>query len=127
MGQELVAEAFAGGCALDDACDVDEAEGGGDDLLGFDEGLDDVEAGVGDGDHADVGLDGGKGVVCGEDVGLGEGVEEGALADVGEPDDTSFHVSVLERVPSGRGEGVDGRSAEGVIEGWRSRGGKSRD
>ena len=42
---------------------------------------------VGDADHADVRLDGGERVVRREDVVLGQGVEEGRLARVGETDD----------------------------------------
>ena len=43
---------------------------------------------VGHADHADVGLDGGERVVRREHVVLGQGVEEGRLARVGESDDS---------------------------------------
>jgi hypothetical protein len=42
---------------------------------------------VGHGDHADVGLDGGERVVRRLGAGGADGVEEGGLADVGQPDD----------------------------------------
>ena len=47
-----------------------------------------LEPGVGDGDDAGVWLDRGKGVVRGEHPGVGECVEEGGLADVGQTDDS---------------------------------------
>jgi hypothetical protein len=46
-----------------------------------------VEARVGHFHHADVRVDGAEGVVGGLGLGGGEGVEERALADVGEADD----------------------------------------
>ena len=45
---------------------------------------------VRDGDDADVGLDGGERVVRRQRPGRGEGVEDGALADVGQTDDSDF-------------------------------------
>ncbi len=39
-------------------------------------------------DHADVGFDGGEGVVRREDVVVGEGIEQRGLAHVGKSDDT---------------------------------------
>jgi hypothetical protein len=45
---------------------------------------------VGHFDDADVGLDGAEGVVLGGDAGLGEGVEEGRFADVGQADDAAL-------------------------------------
>ena len=63
--EELVAEAFAFACAFDDARDVDELHGGGDDGVGLDVFDDAVEAGVGDGDHADIRVDGAERVVGG--------------------------------------------------------------
>jgi len=46
-----------------------------------------LETGVRHSDHAHVRLDGGEGIVGGQHVVAGEGVEEGRLADVGQPDD----------------------------------------
>ena len=42
------------------------------------------------GDDADVGLDGGKRVIRGQRAGGGQRVKEGALADVGQADDSDF-------------------------------------
>jgi hypothetical protein len=91
VGEELVAQALARACPPDDAGDVYDPQGGGDDLLGLDELVDDGQAFVGDGHDPDIGLDGGEGVVGGQRPGGGEGVEDGALADVREPDDSCFH------------------------------------
>jgi hypothetical protein len=41
-------------------------------------------------DDADVRLDGAERVVLGGDAGLGQGVEEGGFADVGQADDAAF-------------------------------------
>src|SRR5205814_6928681 len=90
MGQELVPESLARARTTNDARDVNDPQGGWNDFLGLDELIDRVQAGVGDGDDADVGLDGGEWVVRGEGAGGGEGVEEGALADVGKADDSDF-------------------------------------
>jgi len=91
VGEEFVSHAFALRGAGDEAGDVDEAECGGDDLFGGDELVDGVEARVWDLDDADVWLDGGEGIVCGEGAGGGECVEECGLADVGQADDAGFH------------------------------------
>ena len=47
-----------------------------------------VEAGVGDADHADVRLDRGERVVGRQHVVLGQGVEQGRLADIRQTDDS---------------------------------------
>ena len=49
-----------------------------------------VEALIGHGDDAGVGVDGAEGVVGGLGLGRGEGVEDGALADVGQADDSAI-------------------------------------
>jgi len=63
--EELVAEAFTLAGAFDDAGDVDELHGGGDDGVGLDHGDDAIHAVVGEGHDADVGIDGAKRVVRG--------------------------------------------------------------
>ena len=77
VAEELVAEAFALAGAFDEAGDVDELHGGGDEGLGLDECGDLVEALVGHGDDAGVGVDGAEGIVGGLRLGRGEGVEDG--------------------------------------------------
>src|SRR5690606_31486172 len=54
VGQELVAQPLTAAGPADDTGDVDDADGGGDDLFTLDELLDDVEPLVGNGDNADV-------------------------------------------------------------------------
>jgi 2-polyprenyl-6-methoxyphenol hydroxylase-like FAD-dependent oxidoreductase len=51
-----------------------------------------VQPRVGQLDHADVGLDGAERVVLGGDAGLGQGVEEGGLADVGQAHDAALRL-----------------------------------
>ena len=91
VAQELVAQAFALAGAADDAGDVHQTDDGGDDLLALDELLERGQPGVRHGDHADVRLDGAEGVVGRLDPRRREGVEERALSDVRETDDSCFH------------------------------------
>ena len=89
VGEELVAEPLALRRAADEPGDVHELDRRGDDGRRLDYLCQRFEPLVGDGDDADVGLDGGEGVVGGERRRLrGERVEECGLADVREPDDT---------------------------------------
>ena len=48
-----------------------------------------VEALIGHGDDAGVGVDGAEGIVGGLRLGRGEGVEDGGFADVGQADDSA--------------------------------------
>ena len=64
VSEELVTETFALGSAFDQAGDVDELHGGGDEGFWLDELGDFGEAGVGDGDDSSVGVDGAEGIVC---------------------------------------------------------------
>ena len=63
VAEELVAETFALGGAFDEAGDVDELHGGGDERFWLDEVGDFGEALVGYGDDAGVGVDGAEGIV----------------------------------------------------------------
>ena len=53
--------------------------------------LDPLKPIVGHADHADIGLDGAERIVRRLNARCGEGVEERALADIGETDDSCFH------------------------------------
>ena len=87
VGEELVAQALALRGTGDDAGDVDELDGRGQ-HLGAAEHLRELrQPVVGYADDADVGLDRRERVVRREHVVLGQGVEEGRLARVGETDD----------------------------------------
>ncbi len=86
-GQELVAEPLTLAGALHQTGDVDEGHRGVDHLLGSEDLGETLDPRIGDGHHSGVRLDRGERVVGGEDPGLGQCVEQGGLADVGETDD----------------------------------------
>ncbi len=88
--QELVAQALALRRAGHEARDVDELDDGLDDTLRLDDGRQLVDARIRHLDDADVRLDGAERVVFSRDAGLGQGVEQGGLADVGQADDAAF-------------------------------------
>jgi hypothetical protein len=90
IGQELVAQAFAFRGAGDQAGDIDELDDRRLDALRLDDRRDLLQARIGHFDNADVGLDGAEGIVLGGDAGLGQGIEEGGLADVRQADDTAL-------------------------------------
>ena len=95
VAEELVAEPFPFARPLHDPGDVHEAERRGDELLGDDVLADHRQAIVGDAHDPFVRLDGAEGVIralgC---LGAREGVEQGALAHVGQTDDTGSHDAV---------------------------------
>ena len=97
VGEELVAQAFTLGGAAHDTGDVHEGHGGGQDALGAEDLRELVQARVGQGHDADVGLDGREGVVRGEHGRAGQSVEQGGLADVGQSSDTDSkrHAPIL--------------------------------
>jgi len=85
--EELVAQALTLGRALHDPGDVDEAHRRGHLAGRAEDRGQDCEASVGDADDSDVGLDRRERVVRRYDVVLGQRVEQGGLAHVGQPDD----------------------------------------
>lgn len=87
--EELVAEPFALARAANDAGDVDEANGGGEDPLAAEDLGELVEPGIGKVDDANVRLDRRERVVRCESVIVRKRVEEGRLADIRESDDTN--------------------------------------
>ena len=86
--QELVAEASTLARALDKTRDVHEFDDRGGLLLGVVHLGELVQPLVGHGHHADVRLDGAERIVGALRAGVGDGVEQGGLADVRQPDDT---------------------------------------
>ena len=96
--QELVAQAFALGCAADKARDVDELDGGGSVFLGTVVIGQPVQTAVRDCDRADVWLDGAERVVGRLRAGIRYGIEKGALTNVGEPDYAQFHICLTSRI-----------------------------
>ena len=82
--QELVAQALALGRAGDQARDVDELDGGGKDTLRARDRRQRRESWIGYLDDADVGFDGTERVILSRDAGLGQGIKQRGLADVGQ-------------------------------------------
>ncbi len=97
VGEELVAETLAFACSLDETCDVDNLDSCGDDLRRVLDFVEYLETVVGDGDDADVRFDGAEGEVGRLGLGVGEAVEEGRLADVGQAYDAALesHVCLI--------------------------------
>ena len=88
IGQKLVAKTLALGRALDQTRDIDKFDDGGGELLGVVLVAQPLEPRIGDGDNADVGVDGTECVIVGGDAGVGNGVKECALADIRQAYDT---------------------------------------
>ena len=89
VGQKLVAETFALAGPAHETGDVHEVHGGVDGFGGLHELGERVDALVGHGHGGLVGLDGAEGIVGGFGVlRLGERIEQGGLAHVGQTDDT---------------------------------------
>src|SRR5471032_1119327 len=115
VGQELVAQAFTFRRAGHQACDVDEFHGGRQDALWIDDSRQLLQARVRHGHDTAVGFDGAEGEVLRRDTGLGQGVEQGGFADVGQADDAAIEshgVSPRIRV---RPSGCAGFSSRGSI------------
>ncbi len=77
VAQEGVALALTLGRPADEPGDIDQFQRSGDDLLGLDIGLDDLQARIGDRDDTDVGVDRREGVVGGQRASVGQRVKEG--------------------------------------------------
>ncbi len=63
VGEELIAETLSLRCAFYQACDIDEAHGGVDDLFAIRLGRKSTEAGIVDIDDAEIRIDGAKRIV----------------------------------------------------------------
>ena len=90
VGEKLVAQAFTLAGAGDQSGDVDELDDRGLDLLWLHDVRQLLKPRVGHFDDAHVRLDGAERIVLGGDAGLGQGVEQGGLADVGQSDDAAL-------------------------------------
>ena len=88
VAEELVAQTLALAGALDETGDVDELDDGGGGLLGGIEIAQPLQPLIGHGDHAHIGVDGAEGIIVGGNTGVGDGIEQSGLADVGQSDDT---------------------------------------
>ena len=85
VGKELVAQALPLGGPLHQPGDVHKLDDGGGGLFGVVELREPVQAAVGDGHHAHVGVNGAEGVVGALGAGVGDGVEQGGLSHIGKP------------------------------------------
>ena len=85
--KELVAQALALGRTRNQAGDIHELDGRGDDACGIVDFRQAVQAGVGNGNDAHVGFDGGEGIVRRKAALIGEGGKQRGLAHVGQADD----------------------------------------
>ena len=91
VAEELVAQPFALRGAADQPGDIDERELGRDDLGRAGDRRQLVEPRVGYRDLPDIGLDGAEGIIGRlRRLRLGERIEEGRLADIGQADDAAF-------------------------------------
>ena len=88
VAQELVAQTLALGGALHQTGDVHEFDDGGGKLLGIVHIPEPLQPLVGNGHHAHVGVYGAEGIVGGFGTGVGDCVEQGALAHVGQTHDS---------------------------------------
>ncbi len=88
-GEELVAQTLPLRCAPYQPGDVDEGHRGRHHRRTFVHDREHLESGIGNGDDADIGIDRGEGVVGREHLVVGERVEEGRLAHVGQADDAN--------------------------------------
>ena len=90
VAEKLIAQPFAFGGTAHEAGNVDEVDRGGDLFCGLFDLRQPQKARIGDGNLADIGLDGAEGVVFGLRVcGERQRVEEGRFADIGQPDDST--------------------------------------
>ena len=111
-GEELIAEAFALGGAAHEAGDVDEGEPRRDDLGGLGDLGERIEARIGHRHLADIRLDGAEGIIGGRGGrGLGQRVEEGGLADIGQSDDAAFEAHATATITCCCHRPVDRRSS----------------
>ena len=94
VGEKFVAEALALGGAAHQPCDVHKFDNRRGYLLRMVHLGEDVEPPVRHCDHADIRLNGAEGVVCALRSCVCDRVEEGALSDVRQPDDSEFHISL---------------------------------
>ena len=90
VGQKLVAQTFAGAGPGHQTSNVDKLHDGGHDAFGLHNGGQLRQAQIGHLNHAHIGFDGAKRVVFSRDAGLGQGIEQGGLADIGQADDAAF-------------------------------------
>ena len=97
MGEKLITQTFAFTCARHEARNVHKLGGRRQDFLRFDDGGKRSKAWVGNFNDSDVGFNRAERIVLGRDTRLGQGIEEGGLAHIGQPDNAASqtHKNVL--------------------------------
>ena len=100
--QELVAETFALGCTGDQAGDVDEFDGRGQDARRLDDAGQHIQTRVGHRHDADVRIDRAERIVLRRDLRARQRIEERRLADVRQTDDAALDTHERVPVDSGR-------------------------
>ncbi len=90
VGQELVTQAFALRGARHQASNVNKLHRGWQDALGRDNLCQLIQSGIGQLDNAGIGLDGAEGIVLSSDAGLGQRIKQGALAHIGQSNDSAL-------------------------------------
>ena len=93
VGEELVAQALALGCPLDQARDIDKFDHGRSKFFGVVLVAQPFQPLVRHGLDAHIGVDGAKCVVIRGNARVGDGVKESRLADIWQSDDTELHGS----------------------------------
>ena len=86
--EELVAQTFALGSALYEACDVHEFDDSRGDLLGLMQVSQPVDTLIGNRNHTHIGVDGAECVVVCRYTCVGDSIKEGGLANIGKSYDT---------------------------------------
>ena len=90
VGKKLIAQAFAFGCARHQAGDIHKLHDGRKQFLRLRNIRELGETRIRHFDNADVGLDGAEGIILCSDARLGQRIEQGGFADVGQADDAAF-------------------------------------
>lgn len=95
VGQKLIAQALALACALHQAGNVHNLDGGGHDALRVNEFGKFIEAFVRNGDYAHIGFDCTEWEVCRLSLGVRQTVEKRGLAHIRKPYDTTLKCHIL--------------------------------
>ncbi len=90
VGQEFIPQPLACTRSADDPRDIHHPQRGRDDLLRLLKLIDHLEPIIRHGNHADVRLDGRERIISRQRPRRGECVEDGALANIGQTDNSDF-------------------------------------
>ena len=102
MGKELIAKAFALGRSLDKPGYIDKLDYGRGYLFGVIYFGQLIQPFIRNGNYADIGVYRTEGIIGRLRVKIGQGVEKGAFAHIGQADDTEFHKYTCSEGPMNR-------------------------